>query len=152
MQNGQTNAHLAGSDDFLSNSKTGSVFDTLLEDDFGNSVFLLDEVDKGCGRMEFAHLGANRIYWLLTSNDVAPTPAPIMSRIRCFDIPPPTSAQAEAILNNIYHAVQREGQLPVATRPLSPDVFVSLGQVAPRRQRQILREAIGQTLPETTGP
>lgn len=171
MENAQTNAQLAGSDEFWSNSRTGTVFDTLVEGDFGNPVFLLDEVDKVRGRMEFDPLGAlysllepataksfcdlsmpriaidaSRIYWLLTSNEVAPVPGPVLNRVRRFDIPLPTAAQAVSILNNIYQAVQREVRLPVAMAPLSRDVVALLGRIAPRRQRQLVREAIGRAL------
>lgn len=142
MENAQTNAQLAGSDEFWSNSKTGTVFDTLVEGEIGNPVFLLDEVDKVRGRMEFDPLGAlygllepataksfrdlsmpriaidaSRIYWPLTSNEVAPVPLPPLNRARRFDMPLPTAEQAVAILTNIHHAVQREVRLPVAMSP-----------------------------------
>ena len=171
MENAQTNAQLAGSDEFWSNSKTGAVFDTLVEGDYANPLFHLDEVDKVRGRQEFDPLGAlysllepataksfrdqsiprialdaSRIYWLLTSNEVSSIPAPLLSRIRRFDIPSPTPEQAVTILNTIYQAVQQEVGLPVAMDPLSPDVVTALSRLAPRRQRQILREAIGRTL------
>ena len=171
LENAQTNAQLAGSDEFWSNSKTGAVFDTLVEGDYANPLFLLDELDKVRGRSEFDPLGAlysllepatarafrdlsmprialdaSRIVWLLTSNDVAPVPPPILSRVRRFDIPPPTPAQAVVILHNIFEASQRALNLPEAMAPLSAEVVETLSRVAPRRQRQLLREAIGRAL------
>jgi len=171
MENAQTNAQLAGSDEFWSNSKTGAVFDALVEGDYANPLFLLDEVDKVRGRQEFDPLGAlysllepataktfrdlsmprialdaSRIYWLLTSNEVSSIAAPLLSRIRRFDIPSPTPDQAVTILNTVYQAVQQEVRLPVAMAPLAPAIVATLSRVVPRRQRQILREAIGRTL------
>lgn len=171
MENAQTNAQLAGSDEFWSNTKPGVVFDILVEGSYSNPVFLLDEVDKIHGRHEFDPLGAlygllepgtartfrdlsmpritldaSRIYWLLTSNEADFVPLPILSRVRRFDIPPPTPDQAVVILGRIYHAVQREVNLPVAMKPIDDDIIATLGRFAPRRQRQILREAIGRAL------
>ena len=171
LETAQTNAQLAGSDEFWSNSKTGMVFDTLVEGDYANPLFLLDELDKVRGRSEFDPLGplysllepatarafrdlsmprlaldASRIIWLLTANDVALVPAPILSRVRRFDIPPPTPAQAVVILHNIFEEAQRALALPQAMAPLSADVVETLSRVAPRRQRQMLREAIGRAL------
>lgn len=138
---------------------------------YANPLFLLDEVDKVRGRQEFDPLGAlysllepataktfrdlsmprialdaSRIYWLLTSNEVSSIAAPLLSRIRRFDIPSPTPDQAVTILNTVYQAVQQEVRLPVAMAPLAPAIVATLSRVAPRRQRQILREAIGRTL------
>ena len=171
MENAQTNAQLVGSDEFWANSKTGAVFEVLVEGDYANPVFLLDEVDKVRGRPEYDPLGAlygllepgtakcfrdqsmprigidaSRIYWLLTANEANALPGPILSRVRRFDIRPPTPEQAIAILNSIFESLQCEMGLPTELQPLSPDVSAVLGQMAPRRQRQILREVIGRAL------
>ena len=57
-----------------------------------------------------------------------------------------TPAQAVVILHNIFEASQRALNLPEAMAPLSAEVVEALSRVAPRRQRQLLREAIGRAL------
>lgn len=171
MENAQTNAQLVGSDEFWSNSKGGAVLEVLVESDWGNPVFYVDEVDKAGGRLDYdpmsalygllepgtaanfrdqsipgIHLDASRIYWILTSNVAALIPEPILSRVRRFDVPNPTPTQAANILNNIYGQVQVEVKLPAPWEPLGQEVVGLLVCVSPRRQKQLLHEAIGRAL------
>ena len=171
MENVQTNAQLAGSDEFWSNSKTGAIFETLIEKDFANPVLYLDEVDKVTGRIEYDPLGAlygllepataasfrdqsmpgillnaSRIIWILTCNEPSRLPDPILSRVRRFDVPSPTQEQAKNILHTIFMQVKSELKLETSVEPLSEDVIDPLGSVSPRRQKQLLREALGRAL------
>ncbi len=171
MENAQTNAQLAGSDEFWSNSKGGAVLEMLVEGDWGNPVFYVDEVDKANSEMHYnpiaalygllepataatfhdqsmpgIHLDASRIYWVLTSNYAELVPEPILSRVRRFDIPSPTPEQAVRILNNIFGELQVELKLPAPFDSLDEKIVAALILVSPRRQRQLLREAIGRAL------
>ncbi|MFA6064156.1 MAG: AAA family ATPase [Gallionella sp.] len=171
MENAQTNAQLAGSDEFWSNSKGGAVQEVLVEGDWANPVFFVDEVDKANPGMTYdpiaalygllepataatfhdqsmpgIHLDASRIYWILTCNWAERVPEPIMSRVRRFDVPSPTPEQAVRILNNIFGELQVELKLPAPFDPLGKEIVVALVLVSPRRQRQLVREAIGRAL------
>ncbi len=171
MENAQTNAQLAGSDEFWSNSKGGAVQEVLVEGDWANPVFFIDEVDKPNARTEYnpiaalygllepataatfhdqsmpgIHLDASRIYWILTCNWAELVPEPILSRARRFDIPRPTPEQAAHILNNIFGELQTELKLPARFDPLDKEIVAALIVASPRRQRQLLREAIGRAL------
>lgn len=171
MENAQTNAQLVGSDEFWSNSKSGAVAEALIEGDWANPVFFVDEVDKVSARMEYnpmaglygllepgtavsfhdqsmpgIQLDASRIYWILTSNYADLIPPPILNRVRRFEVASPTPEQAVQILLNIYEQVQAELKLPKPMEPLDREVVGALIAVAPRRQKQILREAIGRAL------
>lgn len=171
MENAQTNAHLAGSDEFWANSKSGAIFETLVEGDWANPVFFVDEVDKVNAHMHYdplsalygllepgtamnfrdqstpgIRLDASRILWVLTSNTTDPLPEPILSRVRLFEVPSPTAEQAKSIVRSIYQQLQIELNLNPHLEPVSEVVLDQLVRVSPRRQRQLLREAIGRVL------
>jgi ATP-dependent Lon protease len=171
MENAQSNSQLVGSDEFWSNSQTGAVFEALTKGDWANATFFLDEVDKVSARKEYdptaalygllepgtarvfhdlsmpgIALDASRIYWVLTSNETANIPNPILSRVRRFDLANPTQEQALRILHNIYGQVQLEVKLTTPMAPLSEEVLAPLVRVSPRRQKQLLREAMGRAL------
>lgn len=171
MENAQTNAQLAGSDEFWANSKGGAVQEALVEGDWANPMFFVDEVDKPSAGMSYdpiaalygllepataatfhdqstpsIHLDASHIYWILTSNSAERVPEPILSRVRRFDIPSPTPEQAVRILNNIFNELQVGLKLRAPFDPLDQEVIAALLLVSPRRQRQLLREGIGRAL------
>lgn len=171
MENAQSNAQLAGSDEFWSNSKHGGVFEMLVDGDWANPVFLIDEVDKVSARMEYdplaalygllepstatcfrdqsmpaIQLDASRILWILTSNEAERIPEPIRSRVRQFDIEKPTRDQSLRVLQIIYEQVQAETKSNVPMEPLSEEIIDALVDLPPRRQKQLLREVIGRAL------
>lgn len=171
MENAQTNAQLAGSDEFWANAKSGAVLESLVEGDWANPVFFVDEVDKVNARMQYdplaalygllepgtakafrdqsvpaVQLDASRIIWVLTSNEKDPLPEPILSRVRLFEVPGPTAAQAKSIVLSIYQQLQIELNLDTDLEPLSEPVLKPMVHVSPRRQKQLLREAIGRVL------
>ena len=171
MENAQSNSKLVGSDEFWSNSKSGAVFEALVEKDWANPVFYLDEVDKVNAHIEYnplaalygllepdtaavfhdmsmpgIQLDASRILWILTCNDSSLIPDPIKSRVRCFDVPNPTPEQARKILLKIYGQVQSELKSKSPLESLSKEVISALARVPPRKQKQIIREAIGRAI------
>lgn len=171
METAQTNAQLAGSDEFWSNAKSGVVYDALVEGDWANPVFFVDEVDKVGRHMHYdplaalygllepgtaksfrdqsmpgIRLDASRILWVLTSNATEPIPEPILSRVRCFEVTSPTLAQAKSIARNIYAELQVELHLTTLLEPLGDAVLDPLVRVSPRRQKQLMREAMGRVL------
>jgi ATP-dependent Lon protease len=171
METAQSNSQLAGSDEFWANSKPGAILELLVEGDWANPVVYVDEIDKASGGAHYDPLAAlygllepgtakafhdlsmpgialdaSRIFWILTCNATDTIPEPIMSRIRRFDVACPTPEQAARILQNIYEQIQLELNLALPMAPLSQDVVALLARVSPRRQKQLLREAIGRAL------
>lgn len=127
MENAQTGAALSGSAECWANTRTGKVFDALIDDEYANPVFLIDELDKATGHQGYDLLGplyqflerhqaavfhdesipdlsidASHVTWLLTANDLTKVPAPILSRLQILDIPAHDAIQARSILKRIF--------------------------------------------------
>lgn len=89
-------------------------------------------------------LDASRVIWICTSNNADSLSAPILDRVRRFDIPNFTERQARAVVLQIYDdLIQRMPEITWAIRLTRTSVNV-LMHVSPRRMRQALREGIGR--------
>ena len=120
--NVQAGFQLVGSAPDWKQSRPGMIFDLLATETAASPVFVLDEVDKigvesnqpvipallellepGTAqafrdeffRMEF---DASRIVFVLTANDVNNVPAPLLSRVEVFQVPPPEPDQRLRII------------------------------------------------------
>lgn len=171
MEAAQTASALTGSEEHWSNSKPGRVFSTLVERDFANPMVFVDEIDKAAGgehdplaglfsllepgtAVAFADLSypwvsldASRVLWVCTSNDADVLPAPILDRLRRFDIEPPTPKQARMIVMRIFDEIASEMPSTRALK-LSPKAIDALLTLSPRRIRQVMLEAVGRALYE----
>ena len=161
---------MSGSAEFWSNTTSGELFNILIEKDFANPVVFIDEIDKAKARDYYPMssllglfepgtartfcdlsypcitLDASKVIWICTSNDVGSLPAPILDRVRRFDIPDFTDRQARAVVLQIYdELIQRMPGITSAIRLPRTSVDV-LMHVSPRRMRQALREGIGRVL------
>lgn len=170
MENAQNNASLSGSDEFWSNTKPGALFNILVEKDYANPVVVLDEIDKARARdydpmssllglfeagtartfRDLSHpwitLDASRVIWICTSNYADSLSAPILDRVRRFDIPDLTDSQARAVVLRIYdELIQSMPGITSAIRLPRASVD-ALMHVSPRRMRQALREGIGRAI------
>lgn len=84
--------------------------------------------------------------WICTPNNADSLSAPILDRVRRFDIPDFTDRQARAVVLQICdELIQR---MPGITSAIGlPRTSVdALMHVSPRRMRQALREGIGRAL------
>ena len=95
----QSGSGITGSDDFWSNSKTGAVFELLIEGDVANAIIFVDEIEKAGGDPRYdpqaelysllepetaktfrdqsvpsIELDASRLLWICTSNDISRAP------------------------------------------------------------------------------
>lgn len=170
MENAQSNSSLSGSAEFWSNTKSGELFNILVEKDYANPVVFLDEIDKAKARdydpmssllglfepgtartfcdlsYPWITLDASRVIWICTSNNADALSAPILDRVRRFDIPDFTDRQARAVVLQIYdELIQRMPGITSAIRLPKTSVDV-LMRVSPRRMRQALREGIGRAV------
>ena len=123
METTQSSAELSGTAAFWSNTQPGRIFNRLVDYDFANPVFLLDEIDKAGGSPSYRSdkalyglleresakhwadtslpeltLDASHVIWLLTSNDARNIPAPLRSRMRQFDIEPLSRQEARKLV------------------------------------------------------
>lgn len=170
IENAQSNSSLSGSAEFWSNTKSGELFNILVEKDYANPVVFLDEIDKAKARdydpmssllglfepgtarnfcdlsYPWITLDASRVIWICTSNNADALSAPILDRVRRFDIPDFTDRQARAVVLQIYdELIQRMPEITWAIRLPRTSVDV-LMHVSPRRMRQALREGIGRAV------
>lgn len=169
MEVEQTNSSLCGSSEFWSNTKPGLLFNALVEGNYANPLFLLDEIDKAGGDFRYDPLGplygllerktaghfhdlafpaleldASRVNWICTANSYDSIPEPLLSRMRRFDIPAPTAAQCAALARKIFENVRTK--LTVEFHPLSDEACQAAVKLTPREMEPAMREAIGNAL------
>ena len=127
LETAQSSASLCGSSRFWSNTRTGLVFDALIDHQIANPIFLIDELDKVAADSRFDPIApfyqlleqhqarqfcdesipdlpidASHITWIFTANDIAKVPAPIFNRLVVFHVPKPTLLQGRGIINTLF--------------------------------------------------
>lgn len=164
----ESGAHIGGSQEFWTNSKTGMVFTTLTEGIYANPIFMLDELDKVSADTRYDPLGplyellepalatrfcdlsvpslpidASRIVWVATSNHAEDMPDAIRQRFVVFKIPLPTPAESLAVARSVVRELKaRHPRLEPFT--LDADVFEVLAGFAPREMKKRIHLACGQ--------
>ena len=74
---------------------------------------LLSLLESGTARafrdqsIPWVTLDASRVIWICTANDGDSLPAPILDRLRRFDIPELTKQQSQAVVRSIYLDLRR---------------------------------------------
>ena len=159
---------MSGSDEHWGNTKTGAVFNALIEADYANPVFFLDEIDKafegehdplmslyalleGTTAKAFTDssfpwlpgIDASRIVWICTCNDIEAVPAPLLDRMRRFDIAVPSAKQGRQIVQVMLKRLV--DQLPVKFKDmqLTSGAVNALTALSPRQAQAALLEAVG---------
>lgn len=168
METAQTSSVLSGSAEHWGNTKSGMVFNALIEGDYANPVFFLDEIDKafegehdplmslyalleGSTAKSFTDssypwlpgIDASRIVWVCTCNDVSAVPDPIVDRMRVFDIAPPTVRQSRQIVLNLMDQLLSGLPEPLRHLKLAKSAIDALSELSPRQAQAALLEAIG---------
>lgn len=168
FESAQSNSEMAGSSSFWSNTQAGKPFTLLVERDYANPTFFLDEIDKvnvttydPLGALysllepdtakthtdlswPFLHLDCSRINYIAACNEPNRIPAPLLSRFRQFDIAAPTPCEARVIADHIVaDALTLANQ---AQMQFADEAIDALCQMAPRRMRQMAQEAVGRAL------
>ncbi|HYG35866.1 MAG TPA: AAA family ATPase [Clostridia bacterium] len=170
METAQSNAVLAGSADFWSNTKPGQTFTLLVEKDWANPCMILDEIEK-CTSRDFdptmallsllepstarkftdlsypwLTLDASTILWICTSNDADLLPLPVLDRCRRFEIGPMLDFEARVLIQRLFDQEIAE-LMPGTNAPkLSKAVVEQLVGLSPRRVKRVVREAVGRAL------
>jgi len=157
---------LSGASSQWNNARPGKVAEALINRDFANPIFVLDEIDKAGGDARYDPLGAlysllepdtarhfcdefidmevdaSRILWIATANDAASIPEPILSRMNVYVIEAPDRDGARAIAAAVYRDLLARHGWAFEAAP-RPDVLDMIGEVAPRHMRKILIDAMG---------
>lgn len=157
---------LSGSAPGWAGARPGVVAEALVEEQFANPLFLLDELDKTGGDHRFDPFGAllqllerdtarhfkdefldvpmdaSAILWVATANDASLIPGHILSRMAVFDVPTPTLEQSRVIAANIYRTLRTENGWAFAEE-LHDDVLTEITRISPREMRKSFLAAMG---------
>lgn len=157
---------LSGSALGWSGARHGKIAKALIDDQFANPVFLLDELDKTGGDRQYDPYGAllqlmeretaehftdefldvelntSAITWIATANDLSRIPDYILSRMAVYEVPAPTPQEAAVIATNVYRTLKMENDWAFAS-DLDADVLELLSRVPPREMKKMLLDALG---------
>lgn len=157
---------LSGASSQWNNARPGKVAEALINREFANPLFVLDEIDKAGGDSRYDPLGAlytllepetaqrfcdefidmeidaSHILWIATANDASSIPEPILSRMNVYTIARPDAVQARAIAKTIYRDLLARHHWKLEPQP-RPEVLAALGEIAPREMRKTLIDAMG---------
>lgn len=157
---------LSGSSSTWSGARAGKVAESIVQSDFANPLFTLDELDKTGGDHRFDPFGAllqllerdtarhftdeyldvpldtSLILYVATANSVVGIPDYILSRMAVYEVPAPTAEQARVIAQNAYQHLLIENAWPFETE-LTSDVLDRLAAVPPREMKKRLIDALG---------
>lgn len=86
------------------------------------------------------------VSFIFTANSLEGLSAPLLDRMTVIEIPAMTPAQAREAARRQYTRLLEGFQLPVAPPLLSEDALDILCLESPRRQRQLLRLALGRAI------
>jgi ATP-dependent Lon protease len=157
---------LSGASPQWSNARPGKVAEALIQREFANPLFVLDELDKAGGDSRYDPLAplytlleretaqrfvdefldiemdASHILWIATANDARSIPEPILSRMNVYTIERPDAEGAKAIAACVYRDLLARNRWKFEANPRE-DVLEALGSVAPREMRKLLVDAMG---------
>ncbi len=169
MENAQTASLLLGSERHWSNAACGIVFDQIVLGDVANPILLIDELDKAPSVGRYDPLAAlhslleptsaknardaaldmtfdaSLVIYIATSNNPNRVPQTIRSRLREFEVLPPTGEQALDAARTIVASVI--GKLGVAGF-LEPPARLAhqLGHLTAREITHAVRDAAARAL------
>lgn len=148
-------------------ASVGKVADLLVNAKCANPILVVDEIDKATSREYDAlaplyglleektaaafedeclniPLDASGINWILTANNLASVPEPIVSRMTVFNVLPPTAEQLRVIVASIYSDLRGSHAWGAHfEEELCEDVIDVLSEASPRQVRTWLRRALG---------
>ncbi|HEY9209976.1 MAG TPA: AAA family ATPase [Methylotenera sp.] len=149
-----------------SEGSIGMICRTVAESQIANPMILLDEIDKASGGYKYDVLGpfyplmekhsamrfkdealdleldASNINWIMTANNIANIPAPILSRAKLFHIEQPTREQMPLVIRNIYAGIRNTEAYGSLLDENLPDETVAIFDgLSPRAVKRKLTEA-----------
>ena len=155
---------ISGLDRAWHSGRPGLIVTSLVASQVGNVVVLLDEIDKASTDPRYNVVGglyslleadsaatfvdeyiampinASAVIWICTANSIENIPAPIVSRLTVFEVPPPNREQAKHIVERLFARIKGAARF----RPLSDDLIDQLAGLSPRQIGCELRRALGR--------
>jgi ATP-dependent Lon protease len=160
---------LSGSAPTWSGARHGKIAASLIDSDFANPLYLIDELDKTGGDSRYDPYGAllqlmerdtarhfkdefldvaldaSSVVWVATANDAARIPDYILSRMAVYEVPAPTQDQGRVIAANIFSALCAEHGWAFEA-VLSPDTQDAVSRVAPREMKKKLLDGVAHAM------
>lgn len=170
MESAQSSGPLGGSDEFWSNTRQGKVFDALVNGQVADPIFFVDELDKNTtdrfdptgplltlletdtarvfcdSSVPKIKLDASHIRWICAANDLDKISPPLLSRLRVFEIEPPTYEESVEMCRRMADRLRKSQGRGLADIEIDEDVFFALAELSPREAQRALREAFGNAL------
>ncbi|MEK9940235.1 MAG: AAA family ATPase, partial [Methylotenera sp.] len=148
----------------------GFIAKSLADSNIGNPIVVLDEIDKAAKDSKYDPLGCfypllerhsalrfkdealeleldtSYINWILTANNLQLIPAPILSRVKVFNIELPTTDQMPAIVKSIYAGIREsEPYGKLLDENLPDEILYMFDGVSPRVIKRKLAEACSKS-------
>lgn len=171
MSNAQTSAAIGGSETYWGNTKPGAVWESLIQGDFANPLFILDELEKGSSNwgdplgalyqllepktaaafrdksVPWLEIDASKICWIATVNHPERLHPAIRSRFTEIAVTAASGEQQRTLVQSLYAQLLAEFRLterfPARLAVQSEDVLISLSiREAKRRLRAALAHAL----------
>jgi ATP-dependent Lon protease len=160
---------LGGSAPTWQGARHGKIASALIEGEFGNPLYLLDELDKTGGDSRYDPFGAllqllerdtaqhfkdeyldvamdaSAIVWVATANDPSRIPDYILSRMSVYEVPAPTEEEAFFIAQRIYDGLRAELDWDFEPK-LADDLYDLFVEIAPRDMRKKLTDAMASAV------
>ena len=159
---------LSGASSQWKGARPGKVFETLVDGAYANPVMVVDEIDKARAEHAYDPLGAlysllehdtagsftdefaevaidaSQFIWLATANDERGIPAPILNRLKVFELDAPDIDAARAIALRLYQQLRAAHAWGERFDP-EPSVAVleRMAALAPREMRRAWMTAFG---------
>ncbi len=160
---------LGGSAPTWSGARHGKIAGSLIDGEFANPLYLLDELDKTGGDARYdphgsllqlleretskhfkdeyldVAMNASAIVWVATANNIDAIPDYILSRMAVYEVPAPTRDQAFYIAQRIYDTLRAD-----LAWDFAPELDASLHDVVkdipPREMRKKILDAMAHAV------
>ncbi len=160
---------LGGSAPTWSGARHGKIAASLIEGEFANPLYLLDELDKTGGDSRYdpygallqllerdtaehfkdeyldVEINASAIIWVATANDVSLIPDYILSRMAVYDVPAPTQDESFYIAQRIYDGLRKELDWQFEHQ-LPAELYDAVSEIAPREMKKKLLDAMASAV------
>lgn len=170
--NAQANWQLTGAASNWEQSQPGLVYDLLAKGKSAAPVFVLDEVDKISDRSthpltpvlldllepttartfrdEYFQIefDASRVIFVLTANDLDLVPAPLLSRVEVFEVPPPAPPQRLRIIQGEFARLRRKTRRRLELDAATAEALAERADLDLRQTLRLVTDAFAMALSE----
>ncbi|MBD5804532.1 Lon protease 1 [Azoarcus sp. Aa7] len=171
MSSAQSSAAIGGSETYWGNTKPGMVWEGVIQGDFANPLFVLDELEKAATNwgdpvgalyqllesataakfrdksVPWLEVDCSRVNWIATVNDASRLHEALRSRFTEVAVTAPSEEQLRSLVQRLYSALLSEfglvDRLPIRLSQPSEDVLITKNV---REGKRLLRAALASAL------